>query len=197
MTGSVPIGQDTVPQDSPERISTAMLEDHLAQVLSAWFGEHDLPPDDWTEFDPYVENMRLGLVQDGDLEPFLAGVRALLDRPELDLARLNAGQSDYDDGEMREILGHILGRLGRHAPAPTRGPTLLDWAESAEDWWVRRGVLHRIRPGDTLRSVAAEHRIPLPALLAQNPYYEARYRPDAKLPAAERVIRLGHDRDRE
>lgn len=117
-----------------EPISKQLLAHYLAYVTFSWFDHHDVPPDELSELDSLIEQIRLVLRKYDDEDVMQAGLEQLLvNTPDEELEPLNMGLYPFDGEELREIFAYCYEVLFPEAELPRELPPItwsnLSWKE--------------------------------------------------------------------
>ncbi|NJO55293.1 MAG: hypothetical protein HC834_01880 [Rhodospirillales bacterium] len=122
-------------------ISYNIIQYYLQTITVAYFGTHDMPPDDLSGYDRYVEDLRIKAIRHRDLDALRLGFEYLLAHPEINLEeQYQGGRYPFDDAELREIIAYTRSKLWPDAgPIPPDGPPGVRLVQmSIDDWWKSR-----------------------------------------------------------
>ncbi|MGF1489077.1 MAG: hypothetical protein ACFBSE_18475 [Prochloraceae cyanobacterium] len=87
-------------------ISKGMLDHYIGYITVFYFNDHELPPDEITDYYNNVLELKSDAIRRGDLDPLRLGIDYLLCNTDINLDS-HGGIYPYDDDEVREILRYI------------------------------------------------------------------------------------------
>ena len=123
------------------KISRAMIFDYLTSI-TAYVGDNDGAPEDLSEYDEDILNVKLGAEKYGDLDCFRLAIDYLLTHPEANASSYAPIHYQYDQEEMKELLNHIKQVIWSTDSMLER--EVIDSVElvdiSLTDWWKSRRV---------------------------------------------------------
>ncbi|MBW4690641.1 MAG: hypothetical protein KME27_02615 [Lyngbya sp. HA4199-MV5] len=82
------------------------IERYLGDVTASWFGDNDMPADELSEYDSYIENMKMHAERFGNLDALKQFFEHLLAHPEINTEALTSSQFAWDDEQVREIIAY-------------------------------------------------------------------------------------------
>jgi hypothetical protein len=117
------------------KISKTTVKFYLDHVMVVYFGDHNQPPEDLSDYDENIENMRIIAQKAGDLPWLKLALQYLLSHPEINL-RDYRGSYPFQPDQVRAILIHIWGVLwpGSEVPGPGEGANVELVDMSVEEW---------------------------------------------------------------
>lgn len=119
------------------KLSKTMLRRHLERVTLGYLGRHDQPPEDVTDFDDAIRELRLAAEASGDLPWVKLGLDHVLTTPGIRLRDYGGGQYPYPEETLSELLRYTWEQLW---PGETLSPpgaaAALDLVEMPAAEWA-------------------------------------------------------------
>ena len=121
------------------KISKTMVKYYLEHVTVVYFGDHNQPPEDLSDYDDCINTMRMIAENAGDLPWLKLALQHLLSHPGVNL-RDYRGAYPLQPEQVRELLEHVWAVLwpGQEVPGPGEGADVELVEMSVEDWAAAR-----------------------------------------------------------
>lgn len=121
-------------------VSESMVRFYLDNVTVSWFSSNDTPPNELSEYKPYIEDMKRSAFKHKDLETLRIVFEYLIANPNIDCERFNGPRYPFDSDEIREIICYSWRVLWPdRSTIPIRNlPNIKFIKMPLEEWWVRR-----------------------------------------------------------
>jgi hypothetical protein len=139
------------------KIASDMFDHYLDKLTFQWFADHDLPPDDLSEYDEKIVTLFNDAQQHNDLEPFRLAMDWILLNPDK-YSLEDHGNFPFLDEEVRDILRYVRRKIYPEAPPPDR-----DEVEDVEivpqsrfEWWEQREREGRFDPSRVVTNGPAQ-----------------------------------------
>ena len=121
------------------RIGNGMFDHYLDKLTFEWFSDHDLPPEDMSDYDPKILALTNDARQHNDLTTFRLAMDWILLNP--DKYNLeDHGNYPFENEDVREILRYLRKKMYPDLPPPD--PAEVKDVEivpmSRFEWWDQR-----------------------------------------------------------
>ena len=121
------------------KIANGMFDHYLDKLTFQWFSDHDLPPEDFAEYDATIASLVDDATQHNDLTPFRLFMDWVLLNPDR-YSLEDHGNYPFEDEDVREILRYVRKKVFPDQPRPDRREVQdVDVAyQSVFEWWDQR-----------------------------------------------------------
>ena len=121
------------------KIANGMFDHYLDKLTFQWFGRHDLPPDDLSEYDGIIVELINDAQQHNDMEPLRLAIDWILLNPGK-YSLEDHGNYPFEDEEVRDILRYLRQKAYPGRPPPDRNEVqdVEIFPQSRFDWWDQR-----------------------------------------------------------
>jgi hypothetical protein len=121
------------------KIGNGMFNHYLSKLTFQWFGTHDLPPEDFSEYDEIIASLASDAQQHNDLEPLRLAIDWILLNPDK-YSLEDHGNYPFENEEVRDILRYLRKKVYPGIPPPD--PKEVEGVEiiplSRFEWWDQR-----------------------------------------------------------
>lgn len=118
------------------KLSNTMLRGYLRRIALGYLGRSDEPPEDPSEFDASIDEVRLAAEAAGDMPWLKLGLDHLLTAPGVRLRDYSGGQFPYTEHALYDLFLHAWQVLwpGESLSVPGEGAQLELEEMQPEDW---------------------------------------------------------------
>ncbi|HLP91054.1 MAG TPA: hypothetical protein VK184_21030 [Nostocaceae cyanobacterium] len=93
-----------------------MVRDYLWYILGFWIIEHDLPADELSEYDEYIENMKMNAIRKDELDTLKLAFDHILANSKINTESLADSDYPWDDAEICEIIRYAYQKIWSNTP---------------------------------------------------------------------------------
>jgi hypothetical protein len=150
-------------------VSKDLIKYYFDHFISDYLDEHQDVPNDVSELDEYLPNLKSLLMKNHEQIRFALGIKTIINNPETDFQCFYGYNFPLESEEIRDIMIHLLRLVSPKKILKDISVRITN--ESLEESRINNGLLYKVECNESLKDISDIKGISLDLIKKANPYW--------------------------